>query len=340
MKVLLTGGSGFLGGHVLRACVDAGHEVRVLLRPRSQTELIRELLDSDQVEQVTGDVTDSDSVDRAIAGCDAVIHCAGFIGLRPQDVELMRAVQVGGARTVLAACRRASVRRVVYTSTATLAGVSDRPGRIFGDGDSLRPDATPIAYVRTKSEAEELFLRAGEDGTECMVLAPGCLLGPGDHYISSTDLVLRSLRGEIPVYLDGGFNFVDVRDVAGAHVAALERGTPGRRLLLPGENLSIDGLFGLLAEIADVKRPKHKLPRALGMVTGFVAEALAKGEAVTRDAIRMATLYNFVDSKVAARELGFAPRTTRESLADTVRWLRDRGYASMPAAELRRIRHT
>lgn len=338
MKILLTGASGFLGGHVLRACVGAGYQVRALLRPTSRVDEIRDLLDHPAVEGVRGDLTDPPSLERAAAGCDAAIHTAGLISLRPEDADLMRRVQVDGTRNVVAACASAGVKRLVHASTSLLAGISERRGRPFGEHDQISPDAVQIPYVRTKAEAERVVRAAA--GIDVVILSPGCLFGPGDHYVSSTDIILRALREEIPMYLEGGFSFADVRDVAGAFVAALDRGTPGRRYLIGGHDHSIDEVLGLVSSLTGVKRPKHKLPRGLAMLGGAVAEAISRTDTVTRDAVRMATLFSFVTDEPARRDLGYAPRPFERTVADTVEWLRAAGYVRMPAAELRRIRRT
>lgn len=338
MKILLTGASGFLGGHVLRACVEAGHGVRAFVRPTSRIDEIRDALDRPGVERVDGDLTDAASLERAAAGCDAAIHAGGLISLRPEDGDLMRRVQVDGTRNLVEACRAQGVKRLIHASTALLAGISERRGRVFGDNDQISPDAVQIPYVRTKAEAERIVRAA--DGLDVVVLSPGCLMGPGDHYVSSTDIVLRALREEIPMYLEGGFSFVDVRDAAAAFVAALDRGEPGRRYLIGGHDRSIDEVLGVVSSLTGVKRPRHKLPRGLAMLGGAVAEAIQRTDTVTRDAVRMATLFSFVSFEPARRDLGYSARPFESTVADTVDWLKSAGYVRMPAAELRRIRRT
>lgn len=337
MKILVTGASGFLGAHVVRAALEAGHGVRALVRPTSRLDELRGSLDHPSAERVVGDLGDPASLAAAAAGCEAVVHAAGVISLRPEDHALMRRVQVDGTRNLVGACRAAGVRRIVHASTALLAGLGDRPGRVYGEHDQLAPGAAPIAYVQTKAEAEQVVRAAG---LEAMIVAPGCLFGPGDHYVSSTDIVLRALREEIPMYLEGGFSIADVRDVATTMVAALDRGTPGRRYLLGGSDRTIDEILGIVSDLSGVRRPKRKLSRGLAMLGGAVAEALSRTDAVSRDAVRMATLFCFVDSRPARQDLGWSPRPVEDTVRDTIAWLVAAGYVRMDASELRRIRRT
>lgn len=338
MKILVTGASGFLGAHVVRACLDAGHDVRALVRPTSRLDELSASLERPGAELVRGDLGDPASLAAAAAGCAGAIHAAGLISLRPDDLAAMRRAQVDGTRNVVDACRAAGVRRLVHASTALLAGISDRPGRVFGEHDQIAPGSVPIPYVQTKADAERIVREAAD--LEGMIVAPGCLFGPGDHYVSSTDIVLRALRQEIPMYLEGGFSIADVRDVAAAMVCALDRGTPRRRYLMGGSDQTIDEILGMVATLSGVKKPKHRLPRGLAMLGGAVAEALARTDTVTRDAVRMATLFCFVDSRAAREDLGYAPRPILDTVRDTVGWLNAAGYVRMDAAALRRIRRT
>ena len=328
MRCLVTGGSGFLGRHLVRQLVQDGHEVRALVR-RDVPEL-----EKDGARPVEGDILDAESVERAAAGVEAVFHLAGAVRHRGDATELYR-LHVEGTRNAIAGARAAGAGRFVHVSTSGTIAVTE-------DGDSIpdetAPWATPVVrrwpYYLSKIYAEKLALEAAaRDGVPVVVISPSLLLGPGDETLSSSRLVLRHLRREIPAVPPGGINFVDVRDVAVTTVEAAKRGRPGERYLLGGPNMTLEAFFHLLERVSGVPAPAIKAPARVGEATARVLGALEElsGEDVDESvAYEMGNAFWYLDARKAQAELGFRHRPAETTLKDTVAYLRGRGPLGRP----------
>jgi dihydroflavonol-4-reductase len=317
MKVVLTGGTGFLGSWIARELVAAGHEVRTLVRGTSKLDALRGL----PVETVAGDVTDRASMDEAMRGADAVIHCAGNTSARPRDRERVHQVNVVGTRTVMEAALAAGVGRAVHTSSIAAVGASPDPVLLNEDAPWNVGD-TGYHYVDSKRAAELAALEAGRAGLDVVVLNPGLILGPGDLFLGSTRPVHEYMVGRMRLYPGGGLSFCDVRDVARAHVAALTLGSPGARYILAGQNRTFGELLAELHRLTDLGRAR-RLPRALGWTLGALSELVAKLrehplEEVNRPVLRYGELFAWYDVTRAERALGYTPRPFEETLRDTV----------------------
>ncbi|RMH42926.1 MAG: NAD-dependent epimerase/dehydratase family protein [Deltaproteobacteria bacterium] len=323
-RVLVTGGTGFLGEHVVRQLVGAGDwDVRVVARSHSP------VLDALDVEVIRADVTCDDAeLARALDGCDGVFHLAGLVSRDPDDGQLMMRIHVDGTRKVLRAAAAAGVPRVVVASTSgTVAVAHDDTPR-----DETAPYATEIVarwpyYLSKIYQEKEAFALGDELAIEVVCVNPSLLLGPGDRRVSSTGDVQRFLNRQIPVVPKGGMNFVDVRDAAAATIAAMDRGTAGERYLLGGPNWTVEEFFGRLSRIAKVPPPRLRLPSRLQRAGASVLERVYKRfdrtPPVDRQSVEMGEVFWYVDASKARRELGFDPREPAETLVDTVRYLRE-----------------
>jgi dihydroflavonol-4-reductase len=319
---LVTGASGFLGWHVARVLIERGHRVRALVRPSSK---IREL----DVETVTGDLRDPDSVARAVAGCGLVFHVAADYRLWAADENELYRSNVDGTRNILQAARDAGVDRVVYTSTVGCIGVP-RGGTGDEDCPVLLADMKG-AYKRSKFLAEQVALEFGAAGLPVEIVNPTAPVG--DHDIKPTPtgkIVLDFLKGEMPAFIDTGLNVVDARDVALGHWLACERGRSGERYILGAENLTLEQILGKLAAITGKTAPTVKLPYAVAYAAGGATTGWARltgtPPRAPLDAVRMARKKMFVSHAKAARELGFQPGPAEGALARAVEWFRTNGY--------------
>jgi dihydroflavonol-4-reductase len=324
---LVTGGTGFLGAHVVRQLAERGERVRVLSRgPSAELAALGvELVQGD----VVRDLESGTSLERAIEGAATIYHLAGFVSRNPDDGQRMMRIHVDGTRRVLEAAAKAGVRRVVLASTSGTIAVSREPVAL----DERAPYPTEIVsnwpYYLSKIYQEKLALDlAATLKLELVVVNPSLLLGPGDTRDSSTGDVKKFLRKEIPVVPKGGICFVDARDAAAATVQAMERGRAGERYLLGGPNWTVEEYFGRLQRISKVTGPKLKLPSKLQLSAASILEhafrALDKSPPVERISVEMAQVYWWCDSKKAERELGFEPRDPGETLAETVKDVRAR----------------
>ncbi len=319
---LVTGASGFIGWHVARLLSERGHKVRALVRPSSK---LREL----EVEPVTGDLRDPESLERAVAGCGLVFHVAADYRLWVRDPSELYRSNVDGTRNLLEAARKHGVERLVYTSTVGCIGVPKG-----GLGDETVPvtlDEMSGAYKRSKFLAERVALEFARSGLPVVIVNPTAPVG--DHDVKPTPtgkIVLDFLKDAMPAFIDTGLNLVDVRDTAELHLAACERGRLGERYIAGCENLTLAEILEKLARLTGKEAPRLKLPYAVAYAAGVASTGWARmtGQPprAPLDAVRMAKKKMFVSHEKAQRELGFAPVPVDAALGRAVEWFRANGY--------------
>lgn len=328
VRYLVTGGTGFLGVHLVRSLLEHDHEVVVLAR----TDAPAALADERAVVVRRGDVLDEASVRDAAAGCRGVFHCAGFVSRKPEDAEEIYRVHVDGTKVVLAAAHAAGVERVVHVSSSGTVAVSDDPEHI-----ATETDETPITliarwpYYRAKLFAEKAALEANRPGFEVVSVNPTLLLGPGDTRGSSTEDVRLFLDRKIPMVPSGGISFVDVRDAAEGARLAMDKGEPGDRYLLGAANMTLREFFAKLERVSKVRAPWIPMPRLpeLAKLGAQAAKDLVKKLGLDFEvdpvSLDMAQFYWYLDATRAERVLGWTSREPTETLEDTVEDLRARG---------------
>ena len=307
-RVAVTGANGFIGSQVVRELLRRGREV-VALAGRDVDDAN---LHGVPVKARELDLLDPASVRAGLAGCDSVIHTAACYAFWLPDPRDFYRVNVDGTRHVLDAARELGLHRMVYTSTgATLSPAG--PG-------------FPGHYRESKAQGERLVLEAAAQGFPAVVVHPTTVLGPGDRRPTPTGtLIVHFLARRMKAFLEMQQNVVHVEDVAAGHVLALERGAPGEHYVLGGENLSMRALLELLAEITGIPAPRFALPNSLVLALGVANEWLSdhvthRPPLVAREAALHARDARFFDTSKSQRELGFAARGARETLADAVRW--------------------
>jgi dihydroflavonol-4-reductase len=320
--VCVVGGTGFLGYHLTRQLLEDGAHVRVLGLPSKSDHPLHGHPD---VAMHVGDVRDPQAVRQAVSGCAVVFNAAGIVAATARDIH---AIHVEAVRNILAAAD--SGARIVHTSSAVAVGPTAN-GIPLTEDSPFPAHAAGIDYVHAKRTAEEEALAAVASGRDVVVVNPGYLVGPEDHGLSAMGRVcVRFWNGRLPAAPPGGFNLVDVRDVARGHLLAAERGKAGRRYLLGGENRSLADFCALLAETARM-RPRL-MPRLPGWAM-FGLAALAEGRARLTGKVpfpsfqeaRLNRLFWFFRSDRAERELGYHARPLVESIADAYRWFCGRG---------------
>src|ERR1022692_1176438 len=249
--ILVTGASGFVGGHVARALVQAGANVRALLRDSSNTKSIDDL----SVEIVRGDLTDRASLDRAVKGCRHVYHVAADYRFWTRDPAEMYKSNVGGTENLLDAAADAGVERIVYTSTVGCMGWPAN-GAPTNEDYAVTIDSMAGNYKRSKFQAELVALDRARKGVPVVIVNPTAPVGERDVKPTPTGkIILDFLQGRMPAYLDTGLNFVDVRAVAAGHLLAAERGRIGERYLLGDRNMDFSEMLQALAEISGRRAP-------------------------------------------------------------------------------------
>ncbi|MBI4774870.1 MAG: NAD-dependent epimerase/dehydratase family protein [Deltaproteobacteria bacterium] len=327
MKVLVTGATGFIGGHLTRLLVERGDHVRALVRPASD----REMLSSLEAETVFGDVRDCESVVRAAKGCDTVFHVAADYRLWVPNPSDMYETNVQGTVNVLEAALAVNVHRVVYTSTVGALGIPKNGS----PGD----ETTPVKerdlcgpYKRSKYLAEQKALAYNGKGLPVVIVNPSTPVGPGDRKPTPTGkMIVDFLNGKIPAFLDTGLNLVHVEDVAEGHILAHQRGKPGEKYILGCRNLTLAEIFRLLAEASGLPAPKIRLPYAPVLAAAYVTEAVSRSithrePLICLNAVRMAKRKMFFDNTKAVRELGISQTPVERALEEAVTWFRNHDY--------------
>jgi dihydroflavonol-4-reductase len=324
-KTLLTGATGLIGSHVARALVARGDDLRVTVRQSSRMENLADL----DVDVVRCDVLDRRAVRRALRDVDRVFHAVGLTSLRASRAELQKA-NVHATRLMLEECLRAGVERVVYTSSVAAIG----PAVSGSTADETSPfdhRAAAVPYVASKREAEIEALRIAARGLPVVIVNPAHVLGRGDVNRSSTELVRRFLRRQIPAYVDGALNVVSAQDVAAGHLLADERGEPGERYILGNRNYTLDRLFADLGRLSGVEPPAVKLPFPAALALAGAAQRVPGRPLVTVEEVRGSSMWWTYRNNKAKRELGWNPSPHEEAIEETIAWYREREGSRLAA---------
>ncbi len=329
MRTFVTGGTGFVGGAVVRKLVEAGHEVKALVRPGADTRQ----LDSLPVERLEGDLGDFESLRRGVAGCDLVFHVAALYSYWGHTWEEFHQSNVEGTRRVLEAAQDARVSRVVHTSSIAVLGIPK-------DG-SPGTEETPVSledmigyYKRSKFLAEEAAREFARQGLPVVIVNPAAPVGVGDHKPTATGkMILDFINGKMPAYVDTTLTIVDVDDVAEGHVLAAEKGRIGERYILGGEILSLKQILDILAEVSGRPKARFRIPHAIAFGWAYLDVALTRVvpgylPMATPEKVRISMRGEHFDSGKAMRELGFKPGPAREALRKAVEWYREHGYVT------------
>jgi dihydroflavonol-4-reductase len=327
MRVLVTGATGFVGGAVARALVRAGHEVRLIVRPSADRRNIRDL----PVEIYHGDVTDLDSVLRATSGCTQVYHVAALYKLWVRRKREIYESNVTGTENVLKAARECNVEKIIYTSSVATLGLPK-------DG-SPGDEETPVSlsdmvghYKRSKYLAEQVALKYIQEGLPVVIVNPSTPVGEADLKPTPTGkIIVDFLNGKMPAYIDTGLNLVDVDDVAIGHLLAAEKGKIGEKYVLGNENLTLQQILFLLAELTGRPAPRFQVPYVLALGVAYADAAVARlipgrEPFVPPVGVKLSKKKMFFNSRKAVRELGLPQTPVREALRKAVAWFAQNGY--------------
>jgi dihydroflavonol-4-reductase len=327
LKAFVTGATGFLGSHVARVLADEGADLRLLVRPTSNLRNLEGL----KADTTTGDLRDAPSLEKAMSGCDTVFHVAADYRLWVRDPQEMFRSNVEGTRALLEAARKNGVSRVVYTSSVATMGFTNHGHP--ADEDSPVSLANMIGpYKRSKFMAEQIALEAGRSGMHVVTVNPTTPIGEQDVKPTPTGrIVVDFLKRKFPAYVETGLNLVDATECARGHISALERGKPGERYILGGENLTLKQILDKLGKISGLPSPKIKLPYFFAYMTGVVDEAitgrmLKREPRATVDTVRMGKKKMFASSDKAERELGWKIVPVDGALRRAVEWFQSNGY--------------
>jgi dihydroflavonol-4-reductase len=319
VTVCVTGATGFIGAHVAQLASESS-PVRITYRDETRLTRLRDI----EAERVKADVLDRAALRRAFRGCDAVFHCAGYVGSHP--AERVWQVNALSPRIAVEAAAAEDVGRVVVTSS--VAGIGPAPPGATGrEDDPYRGGGLGLAYPDAKHEGEGEALAAGVRlDVEVVIVNPSYVFGvPVDESVpgeTSTRMIGNYLRGRLPALVDGETNVVDVRDVAKGHIRAAERGRPGERYVLGGHDTRWVDLFERVAELSGVRHPLLVLPREAGALARAAEAAGLPSPVSAEGLVLMAQNWRY-SSRKARRELGYRSRGLERTLSDTIDWYRE-----------------
>ena len=321
-KILIRGGTGFLGTHIVRQLLDAGEKnLRVMASSVPQW-----MMDAG-VEASIGSVTRRDDVANATRNVSAIFHLAGKVSRNNEDAAAMNKIHVEGTRILCEAAKEADVQTMMLASSSGTIAVSEDE-QIF---DETFPQPVDVfsrwAYYASKYYQERAAIENFDgDGRKLVILNPSLLLGPDDERLSSTKPVLDFLARKIPYTPSGGLNFVDARDAASAFISALEKGKHQEKYLLGAANMTFPQFFGRLERLSGISAPMFKVPKKLAMAGSTMIESVfknwGKASPVASKEVEQAEYFWYFDSSKAEEWIGFAPRDPQETLQDTITYLR------------------
>ncbi len=319
-QILVTGGTGFIGHHLVSALVARGRRVRVL-------DLQGPACALPGVKYVEGSVLDPDRVDHALEGVDEVYHLAGLPGMWLPEKRDFHTVNYGGTEVMIAAARKRGVARFLHCSTESILFRGSPSERAVADDALLPADDAAGPYTRSKLLAERLAMQAAASGFPVIVGCPTMPIGPHDRNLTPPTAMLRHfLGGRLQFYVDFAVNLVDVRDAAAGLILAMERGKVGHRYILGGETMPLKKILQLVAAISGRRSLLLPVPGRVAETIAGLLELIAdhvthRAPTGTAEGVRIALRAEALSIEKAQRELGYAPRPVEKALRETVLYL-------------------
>ncbi|MCA1588841.1 MAG: NAD-dependent epimerase/dehydratase family protein [Acidobacteria bacterium] len=321
-KILITGGTGFLGTHIVRQFLNAGEKNLRVMASR-----VPAWMRDAGVDGFEGSVTNDKAVREATKNVSAIFHLAGKVSRKNEDAAAMNRVHVQGTRLLCEAAAKSGVKTLIIASSSGTIAVSDEAS-VFDETFPQPVEVfSPWAYYASKYYQERTALENFDgDGRRLVIMNPSLLLGPDDERLSSTKPVLDFLARKIPYTPSGGLNFVDVRDAAAAFIRALEKGKHQEKYLLGSSNMTFAEFFGRLERLSGVAAPMVKLPKRFAVAGSSLISSVfnnwGKASPIAPKEVEQAEHFWYFDSSKATEELNFSPRDPQETLNDTISYLR------------------
>ena len=328
MRIGVTGAAGMVGANLVRRLLEDGHEIRGLVYGD------RRALDGLDIEQVECDVRDYDALRDGLRGCDRVYHLAAVITSADRSDPVAEDINTNGPRNVAKACMELGVERLLHCSSIHALRPNDDRSIVDENRPlSLHPEAFP--YDRSKAIGHTIVLDAVKEGLNAVIVHPTAVIGPFDYGLSSTaGGLVDFVNGKVPAMPNGGFDFVDARDVVNGMVAAMEKGRTGENYLLGGRYYEMTELCNILAGVVGCKPPRFTIPiwamRAVAGVLRLKPQRPGEVAVVTRFTVDSIINYREVSHEKAARELGYTSRPIEETLRDTFDWFAKTGVVNLP----------
>lgn len=327
-KALVTGGTGFIGANLIRFLLKQGVQVRTLVRPTS----CRKNLEGCDVEIVSGDLRDRDSLIKACQDCDTLFHVAAFYQLWAPDPQEFYDVNVAGTQNILEAASQMGISKVVYTSTVGVLRYPNTPEHPSDENAYPTDEDLHNHYKCSKFQAEQVAMRFARNGLSLVIVNPSAPIGSLDVKPTPTGkIVVDFLNGRVPAYIQTGLNIVDVEDVAVGHYLAALKGRTGERYILGNKNMSLQEIYQLMASIAKRNAPILRVPYGLALTLAYGSEGIAdifkRKPRIPVSAVKMAKKFMYFSSDKAVRELGLPQSPVERAFEKAIRWFEQNGYA-------------
>lgn len=328
MRVMVTGGTGFVGSHTVRAFLAAGHSVRLLVRDREKVRRIYDPLGIGIPEKdvIVGDIVDEASVKEAFVGCDAAFHSAALVEMRRRDAQRVLDTNARGVDLVVAGAARRGLPSIVYVSSSSIFFYPGAPPLHL---DMPLAEAS-TAYAQSKADAERVVRRLQEEGAPIRVSYPSGIIGPDDPGLSDANHAVYTFFVNTGIDMDAYFQIVDARDLAAVHLAQLELPEGPARHMAAGPCLKWPDTYALIDELTGLRVPRFKVPcsvmRALGSVGDLVKRVYDFNFPLTRDGMEFATQWPGADAGATTEELGVHFRSAAETYGDTIAWMHRAGH--------------
>lgn len=322
-KILITGGTGFLGKHLVQQLLDAGQK-----NLRVMASSVPSWMTDSGIEPFAGSVTNPEHVAQATKDCEAIYHLAGKVSFDYDGARQMNKLHVEGTRLLCEAAKENGVKNFILASSSGTSAITD-DGTVT---DETYPQPVEIlskwAYYASKYYQEKTALKAFSDkGERLVILNPSLLLGSGDDRLSSTKIVLDFMAQKLPITPGGGLNFVDARDAAAAFVNAIDKGKHQERYLLGAVNWTVKDFFARLERLTGVSAPMFTVPKKVAVFGSNLIDSFYKNMNRTApfeaSEVEMGEYFWYFDSYKAETELNFTARDPMETLNDTVKYLRE-----------------
>ncbi len=328
MKILVTGADGLLGNNLVRELLARKHEVRVLLLPDSPSNSLEEL----NIERLYGNILNTQDIEKAIQGCDAVIHAAANTNIWPSRSEIIRRVNIEGTQNIIDASLKAKIKRLVYIGTANSFGFGskEKPGN---EQRSYQSAKYGLDYMDSKLEAQHLVLKAvKEQGLPAITVNPTFMLGPYDTKPSAGALILAIYEQKVPGFAPGGRNYLYVKDAAVAIANGLTKGKIGESYIVGNINLSYEEMFTLVAKTVNVKPPKIKIPalfiKLYGMIGSAYGSLFKKAPTVSYPMALISCDEHYFTAQKARDELDLPQTDIKTAIRESFDWLKENGYCN------------
>ncbi len=324
MKILVTGGSGFVGSWLIQRLLKENVQVHALRRKSSSAKM-----DEKNLNLVWGDVTNRDSMIAATKDIDSVFHLAGHVGYSRADREMMEKINVQGTQNVIDACKVNGVRRLIHMSSVVAVGASFDGKKALDETSEFNLHDLDLGYFETKWAAEQLVRKSVADGQlDAVMVNPSTIYGAGDAAKGSRKVQLKVAQGKFKFYTGGGVSVVGVEEVADAVVAAWKKGIRGERYILAGDNITIKDLFAMIAGAAGQPAPSILLPNSVIKTLGAVGDQLEKfgrKGPLNSETAWTSILYHWFDHYKAEAQLDFKPQPALGPITKSVNWMREKG---------------